>query len=305
VYGFSPASIKHVCDNKSAINATWKDKSISVFDKTKSDADVAKVARNAIADIQQHSQVNAFWVEGHPEKCGPPFSPQEERNILTDALDGKAQSSLPTDMKPRPDCHHFPEQQISIVIQQRKVTSCLPYHIANAIRGPKLTKYLSEKGKWTPLVYRPIAWDSFNIDFNKLTTAHQIIMSKTLYSFWCTSTRHKRDRGKHKECCFCGHEDEDWRHVLTCQGTGAIIFRTGSWSQLRTSMNNWKIHKDIWTCFDHGLSHFSCHPLKDDTSSPTHPFGQSLRANHVILNNAAATQSHIGWPNYLKGRISN
>jgi hypothetical protein len=70
-------------------------------------------------------------------------------------------------------------------------------------------------------------------------------------------------------------------------------------------MNKWNIHKDIWTCFDHGLSHFSCHPLKDDTSCPTPPFGPSLRANHVILNNAAATQSHIGWPNFLKGRISN
>jgi hypothetical protein len=31
----------------------------------------------------------------------------------------------------------------------------------------------------------------------------------------------------------------------------------------------------------------------------------SLRANHVLLNNAAATQSHIGWPNFLKGQISN
>jgi hypothetical protein len=305
VYGFSSPSIQHVCDNKSYINATWKDENISVFDKTKPDADVTKVARNAIADIQQYYQVNAFWVEGHADKRGPPLSPQEELNILMDALADKAQTPLPTYTDPRPDCLHFPEQQISIVIQQRKVTSRLPYHISNAIHGPELTKYLSEKEKWTPLVYRSIVWDSFNIAFNKLTTARQIVTSKTLYSCWCTNTHNKRDRGQHKEFCLCVHEGEDWCHVLTCQGTGAIIFRTGSWLQLRTSMNKWKIHKDIWTCFDHGLSHFSCHPLKDDTSSPTTPFGPSLRVNHGILNTTAATQSHIGWPTFLKGRISN
>jgi hypothetical protein len=71
---FLPHLIQHVCDNKSAINATWKDENISVSDKKKTDADVAKVARLAISNIQQHSQVHAFWVEGHAEKCAPPFS---------------------------------------------------------------------------------------------------------------------------------------------------------------------------------------------------------------------------------------
>jgi hypothetical protein len=33
----------------------------------------------------------------------------------------------------------------------------------------------------------------------------------------------------------------------------------------------------------------------------THPY----LPNHAFFNNAAATQSHIGWPNFLKGHISN
>jgi hypothetical protein len=113
----------------------------------------------------------------------PPFSPQEELNILTDMLATKSQISLPPDMKPCTDCMHFLEQQISIFIQQKKVTSRLPYHIANAIHLPKRTSYLSEKEKWTPREFHSIAWDSFNIAFNNLTTAHHIITSKTLYSF--------------------------------------------------------------------------------------------------------------------------
>jgi hypothetical protein len=70
-------------------------------------------------------------------------------------------------------------------------------------------------------------------------------------------------------------------------------------------MNKWKIHKDIWFCFEHVLSHFFHHPRKDDSSRLNPPLGPSLRANHAILNNAAATQSHIGWSNFLKGRLSN
>jgi hypothetical protein len=66
-----------------------------------------------------------------------------------------------------------------------------------------------------------------------------------------------------------------------------------------------QVHQDIWKRFDHGLQQFTRHPLKEDTSRPAPPFGPSLRANHVLLNNAADTQSHIGWPNFLKGRISN
>jgi hypothetical protein len=52
VYGFSPRKIEHVCENKSAITATWKDENISFFEKTKPNTDVAEVARNTIADLQ-------------------------------------------------------------------------------------------------------------------------------------------------------------------------------------------------------------------------------------------------------------
>jgi hypothetical protein len=70
-------------------------------------------------------------------------------------------------------------------------------------------------------------------------------------------------------------------------------------------MNKWMIHQDIWKCFDHGLRHFTHHSLSSDLSRPPPPFGPSRRANRVLLNNATATKSHIGWPNFLKTRIYN
>jgi hypothetical protein len=194
----STPTIEHVCDNKSAIAATWKDENISVSNKTKPDADVAKVAINLIADLQSYSKVKAYWFEGHEYKRGPSFSPKEELLILIDGLVTKSQTALPPDMKPRTDCIHFPEQHISIVIQHRKVTSHLPYHISNAIHGPKLVKYLSDKDKWPPSVFRSIKWDSFNIAFRKLITVRKIVTTKKMFSFWCTNLRHKYDKDQLK-----------------------------------------------------------------------------------------------------------
>jgi hypothetical protein len=94
VHGFSPPTVKHICDNQSAISATCKYENISVFENTKPNSDVAKVARNSISDLQLHSNVKSYWLEGHADKRGPPFSPQVELNIPTDGLSGKAQPSF-------------------------------------------------------------------------------------------------------------------------------------------------------------------------------------------------------------------
>jgi hypothetical protein len=129
-------------------------------------------------------------------------------------------------------------------------------------------------------------------------------MANTIFSFWCTNSRHRRDIGQLKDCCFCGASNKDWRHVLTCNDTGAIIHRTGSWAKLRQDLAQFPIHKDIWRAIELGLQRFSLHPNKGDASRPRPTFGTSLRANHILLNNAAASQTSIGWHNLLKGRIS-
>jgi hypothetical protein len=126
VYSYPPPNIERVCDNQSAITATWKDENISVFENTKPDDYAAKAARNAIADIKTFFTVKLYWVKGHANKCGPPLSLQEEMNILTDGLATLAQTALPPDMRPLPDCLHFPKQQICIVIRQKSLHPIFP-----------------------------------------------------------------------------------------------------------------------------------------------------------------------------------
>jgi hypothetical protein len=192
-----------------------------------------------IAELREYSTVDTCWVRVHSDKIGHPFTQHEELNVRTVTLAERAQSELPSDMKPRHNALHFPEQQISIVLRQCKVTSKLPFHISNAIHGPPLQEYMIQKENWAPLVFESIAWEYLSIAFNKLASAQQFTTSKTVYSFWCTNSRDRHDRRQIKDCYFCGSEDEDWRHVLTCNGTCAIIYRTGSWADLRCLMARW------------------------------------------------------------------
>jgi hypothetical protein len=146
IYGFSPPTIEHVCDNQSAITATWQDENIGVFDKTKPDVGVSNQRKT-------------------PSRL-PPLS------VTTN---------------------------LCLVMQDHKVTSPPPpYHISNAIHGPKLTEYLTSKEIWTTAVFQSTTWDSFQIAFNKLTTARQIVTTKMIYSFCCTNSRHRRNRGQMK-----------------------------------------------------------------------------------------------------------
>jgi hypothetical protein len=147
-------------------------------------------------------------------------------------------------------------------------------------------------------------WDSFATAFNKVTSYKQTIITITIFSFWCTNASHRRDRYQIKDCCFCVAQYENWRHIMMCNGTGALIFRTGSWAELSKYLIKCPIHQNIWCSIKKLLLHFTKHPGKTDSTRPRPPFGSALRANHVLLNNDVASQTSIGWHNLMKGRIS-
>jgi hypothetical protein len=50
-----------------------KMKALVSLKKYKPYADISKVARNSISDLQLHSNVKSYWVEGDADKRRPPF----------------------------------------------------------------------------------------------------------------------------------------------------------------------------------------------------------------------------------------
>jgi hypothetical protein len=129
--------------------------------------------------------------------------------MQTDKLTGKSHLNLPLEFKSRQDCLHFPEHQIYLVRNENKVTSKVKIHASHSIHYPSLKKYLTEKEEWNECTWNEIAWPSLKNTFNKISSARQPTITKILFSFWCSNSRHFRDRSQWKLCCFFYSEYED------------------------------------------------------------------------------------------------
>jgi hypothetical protein len=125
-----------------------------------------------------------------------------------------------------------------------------------------------------------------------------------LYSFWCKNTRCFRDRAQLKLCCFCESEDEDWRHVLSCPGTGVTIKRNIFLDIIKVAHTHFDIPFDIWNTIEYGIKYFNNYQKRENTPSHRPPFPGSLAPLMMLLNDAFASQSKIGQRKFLKGCIS-
>jgi hypothetical protein len=65
---------------------------------------------------------------------------------------------------------------------------------------------------------------------------------------------------------------------------------------------------DFWTTIEKGINYYTEHPHKRTVNSednkPQKPFRVTFTTSSNLLQQAFSTQSHIGWDNFLKGRIS-
>jgi hypothetical protein len=81
-----------------------------------------------------------------------------------------------------------------------------------------------------------------------------------------------------------------------------------SWGKLRKLMERWHLPSDFWTTIEKGINHYTEHPHQRTASSkdnePQKPFGVTFNTPRNLLQQAFRTQSHIGWDNFLKGRMS-
>jgi hypothetical protein len=65
--------------------------------------------------------------------------------MKADRLAGKVHANIPAEYKAHHDCLHFPEQNISLVLDGKKLTSRITRSVAHIIHQPPLEQYLREK----------------------------------------------------------------------------------------------------------------------------------------------------------------
>jgi hypothetical protein len=73
-------------------------------------------------------------------------------------------------------------------------------------------------------------------------------------------------------------------------------------------MERWHLPPDFWMTIDKGINYYKEHPHKRTANSTNNEqqklFGVTFTTPRNFLQQAFRTHSHIGWDNFLKGRIS-
>jgi hypothetical protein len=174
-------------------------------------------------------------------------------------------------------------------------------HVSHNIHYPSFKKYLMEKEEWNECTWNEIAWPSFKIAFNKISSARQPTIMKMIFSCWCSNSRHFLYISDWKLWCFCDSEDKYWKHILSYPGLRATIKRNKSWNSLKASQSHFDIPPDIWLDIEHGINTY-----QERKETPRHvpPLNGSFIPRTILLNDTFASQSQIGWRNFLKGHIS-
>jgi hypothetical protein len=76
---------------------------------------------------------------------------------------------------------------------------------------------------------------------------------------------------------------------------------------VKKAMKAWRIPTDFWIAIEKGKNHYATNQLKRDkedmSPEPQKPFGTMFYIPRNILQVAFQKQSHVGWENFLKGRI--
>jgi hypothetical protein len=103
---------------------------------------------------------------------------------------------------------------------------------------------------------------------------------------------------------FCENVDDDWKHIITCPGACATITRNESFNSLKLKQKQFDVQDNIWAAIEHGVAFFNRHQERKYTPRHIPPFPRNLQPREILLNDAFAAQSKIGWGNFLKGRIS-
>jgi hypothetical protein len=83
-----------------------------------------------------------------------------------------------------------------------------------------------------------------------------------------------------------------------------VLKRNESWDSLKYSQAHSDIPTDIWLGIEHGIKYFNTYEEIKEIPWHVPPFNGSFVTRKILVNDTFASQSKIGWRNFLKGRIS-
>jgi hypothetical protein len=302
------ASTTFLCDNASVILSANRPLTDSIFHRIEGDHDLVSTIKDLQENWCRGLDITHEWVKGHADDLNRELTRAERLNVIADDQCDVIRKQASGPRSARSSAGLWDSETCALFIRGSKITSHMKERLTQQLLDAELRAYLEKKELWSAQQFESIDWTNYRSAFKRLSKGRQTAVAKATHNLWHTGTRHQQYFGEAKACCMCNCETEDWRHVLTCGSIYASLYRAVSWGKLRKSMDRWHLPQDFWTTIEKGVNYYTERPHKRTTQSkenePQKPFGVTFNTPRNLLQQAFRTQSHIGWENFLKGRIS-
>jgi uncharacterized protein YozE (UPF0346 family) len=179
-------SVKCLCDKKSAILASKRQPSDSIFHKTETDYDAISTIHELQAMWCNNLDIKYSWVKGHTYKFDREPDKYERLNILADKMCDDIRAATTGITGARGSCGMWPSETCALFIMGVKITSHMKERLTQHILDGDMQKYLMAKENWTRQVFDSINWRRYGTEFKLLPCSRQTAVAKGCHNLWHT-----------------------------------------------------------------------------------------------------------------------
>ncbi len=149
-------------------------------------------------------------------------------------------------------------------------------------------------------VFHSIDWECHDLAFHSVSPTRRISYCKLIHGLYQTRSRDNKFFGSPNNCPFCPAE-ETLCHFFTCPNGDASNLRSVSMQVLVTELVNANTPKPLQQAILQGITQWTM--TYPDTFTYYISAGQQLLTCDATLA-AFTAQTHLGWDQFLRGRVT-
>jgi uncharacterized protein YozE (UPF0346 family) len=173
-------SLKCVCDNKSAILASNRQPSDSIFHKTEKDYDVISTIHELQEMWCNNLETKYSRVKGHADKLKREPDKYERLNIMADEICDEIRAAA---TGTRGSCGMWSSETFALFIKGVKITSHMKERLTHQLLDWDMQTHLMEKENWTRQIFDSINWRSYGTAFKRLPQSRQLAVARHVTTF--------------------------------------------------------------------------------------------------------------------------
>jgi hypothetical protein len=141
--------IKFICDNSTALLASKRELTQSIFHITEGDQDLITTMKYLQHNWCNNTEVTYAWVKGHADRGDQNPHLKERLNIEADALCDLIREEARGPRGAKTSCPHWDLKVCSLFIKGDKVTRKMKPQMEGQLHDKDMRKYLTEREVWT------------------------------------------------------------------------------------------------------------------------------------------------------------